>query len=76
MSFYAWNEVQILRIWKFGDYLVHLEFRGQKTDPPVCQGKPPCVRLLVWEIKHEFGNLQQLSSVKEKQKQKRKKESI
>lgn len=24
------KEVQILPVWKFGDYMVHLEFRGKK----------------------------------------------
>lgn len=66
------KEVQILPVWKFRHYMVHLEFREQNTDPSVCQGKPPCVELLVWEIKHKFGNLQRLSSAKEKRKTKKK----
>lgn len=66
------KEFQILPVWKFRDYMVNLEFREQNTDPPVGQGKPPCAELLVWEIRHEFGNLQRLSSAKEKRKTKKK----
>lgn len=65
------KEVQILPLWKFGDYSGALGVQGQKTDPPVCQGKPPLVRSLVREIRHEVGNLQRLSSAKEKRKRKR-----